>query len=1040
MAGSKDEANVVLNFKADGAVELAKTVKELNTVMNTSAKEYRAHIAAMGDDATAADKLEAKQKKLSAQFDAAKKRTQLLTDQYETMKNSGTATSNELAKMQGKVLDAQRAESSLGNQLNKVNDELSDNGKSALDAKEKLNGLQTEGTQLEAKQKALTSAIKLENAELGDNASESEKTATSQRQLSQQIELAKKVVANLEEQLRQTKTAYGENSTEATQMAAKLDNAKTSVVDLENKLDSLGDSGKDAGDGMEELNKKVDANNLMEAGDALSGVGDKAKEMGGSVIEAAMDYSDGQAKMQASMGGTSKAAKDAMGVVKEVMSKGVVESVDEAVDAVSDVKTAFGDLDDTQLAKLTDQVTTLAKRTGSDYGDVLKSVSQLQKNMGLSGKEALNVVAKGMQDGNNRADDYLDTLDEYAPTFKDAGISAKGMVNIITKGMQAGAFNTDKVADAVKEFNLRLHSGDYSDVMKQFGKSTVAVFQEFKKGKATTKDVMEAVGKSLDGMPAGKAKKAVQDLGTQFEDLGQAPSAALLKAATGVEKIDGAAAKATKHTNSENLKGALNDLSGSFATIVEGLTPVVTGIANLIKSISSAPAPVRTLILALAGIVAGLTAIAPAVISAKGVFSALSPIITALGSGGFGILKTALTAVVSGFGGLISAIAPFMPVILAVGAAITALVLIIKNWGSISKWLEGVWNSLKETTSNAWDAIKAKITEVLNGIKSGVTGAWNAVKNATSSAWNAVKTTTSNVWNSIKSAIASVYNAIKSGIKSAWDSIKNTTKSAWNAVKSTTSSVWNSIKSAIAKVYNAIKSGVKSAWNSIKSTTSSVFNSVKSTASSTWNGIKSAISRVYNAIKSGVKSAWNAIKSTTSSVFNGIKSVATSVWNSIKNAMINPIKSAANTISGVINRIKGWFSGLHLRFPRIEMPPLPHFSLNGSFSLKPPSVPHLSVDWYAKGGIFTQPTVFANAQGGFNGYGDAGPEAALPLNEETLGGIGEGIAKAMGGRSTQPIYLQIDGRTFANIVGPYVSGYMSQQDATSGFSRGRRNF
>ena len=70
MAG-KDEANVVLRFKADGAIELSKTVKELNGVMNTAAKEYCAQIAAMGDSASATEKLAAKQKKLEDQFAAA---------------------------------------------------------------------------------------------------------------------------------------------------------------------------------------------------------------------------------------------------------------------------------------------------------------------------------------------------------------------------------------------------------------------------------------------------------------------------------------------------------------------------------------------------------------------------------------------------------------------------------------------------------------------------------------------------------------------------------------------------------------------------------------------------------------------------------------------------------------------------------------------------------------------------------------------------------------------------------------------------------
>lgn len=51
---------------------------------------------------------------------------------------------------------------------------------------------------------------------------------------------------------------------------------------------------------------------------------------------------------------------------------------------------------------------------------------------------------------------------------------------------------------------------------------------------------------------------------------------------------------------------------------------------------------------------------------------------------------------------------------------------------------------------------------------------------------------------------------------------------------------------------------------------------------------------------------------------------------------------------------------------------LPHFLLTGDFSLNPPSVPRLSVDWYAKGGIFNRPSII--------GVGEAGTEAVLPIN------------------------------------------------------------
>ena len=58
-------------------------------------------------------------------------------------------------------------------------------------------------------------------------------------------------------------------------------------------------------------------------------------------------------------------------------------------------------------------------------------------------------------------------------------------------------------------------------------------------------------------------------------------------------------------------------------------------------------------------------------------------------------------------------------------------------------------------------------------------------------------------------------------------------------------------------------------------------------------------------------------------------------------------------------------------------------------------LPKIGVDWFAKGGILTKPTVFGQNGNSLMVGGEAGKEAILPLNRETLGGIGEGIAATM---------------------------------------------
>ena len=213
-------------------------------------------------------------------------------------------------------------------------------------------------------------------------------------------------------------------------------------------------------------------------------------------------------------------------------------------------------------------------------------------------------------------------------------------------------------------------------------------------------------------------------------------------------------------------------------------------------------------------------------------------------------------------------------------------------------------------------------------------------------------------------------------ITNVWNAIKNTVSTVINAVAGVISTVMGTIKNVISTVWTAISTKISTVLNTIKTVVSTVFNAIKSVASTVWNGIKSAISTVVDGIKSKVSSVFNAVKSTVTSVFNGIKSTTASVWNGIKSAIITPIEAAKNTIKGIVDKITGFFSGMKISLPHIK---LPHFSISGKLSIAPPSVPHLSIDWYKEGGIMTRPTLF-----GMNGMnlmagGEAGAEAILPL-------------------------------------------------------------
>ena len=138
-----------------------------------------------------------------------------------------------------------------------------------------------------------------------------------------------------------------------------------------------------------------------------------------------------------------------------------------------------------------------------------------------------------------------------------------------------------------------------------------------------------------------------------------------------------------------------------------------------------------------------------------------------------------------------------------------------------------------------------------------------------------------------------------------------------------------------------------------------------------WDKIKEKCAQ----IKDWIVEKWTALKDKLKSIGEGIK-----------NAITKPIEKAKDIIKGIIEKIKGFFSNFKIKLPKIKMP---------HFTIEPPDwhlsdlldgvIPHLGIDWYAKGGIFDKPSVI--------GVGEAGPEAVLPI--DALNGMMNNMADSI---------------------------------------------
>lgn len=268
--------------------------------------------------------------------------------------------------------------------------------------------------------------------------------------------------------------------------------------------------------------------------------------------------------------------------------------------------------------------------------------------------------------------------------------------------------------------------------------------------------------------------------------------------------------------------------------------------------------------------------------------------------------------------------------------------------------------------------ILSVIFETIVGTLGNIEVAWQAV-------WGVVSSVFMAVWEAISAAaemfmgvIQGVIDAVSAGISGDWEGV-------WRGIGEVFSSIVNGILRLGANIFNALATTVSSIITGLFNTFSGIMRNIYNVASSIWNNIKSTVSNVANSLVSGVVGT-----------FNGFVSTVTGIFDKAAYAITHPMETAKSAIKGIVDAIKGFFTGFKIQIPHIK---LPHFSIKPSGwqigDLLEGKIPSLGIDWYAKGGEFNSPAII--------GVGEAGRETVLPLsNPRTMRNVGEAIAEAGG--------------------------------------------
>lgn len=727
---------------------------------------------------------------------------------------------------------------------------------------------------------------------------------------------------------------------------------------LQNLIEELNRAGDAAEDTAEDISGIAEATKgaaIMEAADQLSAVGDKIQDIGDKAFTAFSDTENAVTKVNAYFGETGKAAEQSASVIKSVYEAGVGESMDSVADAVLMVKKNLGELSDTDLTNLTQQAITLEELYGIDMNETLRGVNSLMQQYGMTAQEAMDYIVKGTQNGLDKTNELGDNLSEYAGKFEQAGYSASEYFQLLDNGLKNGAYNLDKVNDAINEVTTRLVDGTIGDSIGSFSTKTQELFTSWQNGGATQKEVIDSIVADIGNCTNQQEalNLAALAFGTMAEDGNLKFITSLTSVGSTYDSVSGSAQNMFDQTttpmqemesNTRKLQQALVPLGAKMAELANAILPPLVAVISAIGGwFEKLPGPVQNFVVILGALLAAFTALTP-------VIAAMSVAVGALN---------------------ISQL-PIIGIIAAVAAAIVGIIAIVQNWGAITEWFGNLWTTICNGIGQMVETLK----QWFLGLWTHLQSVWDGICNVVQTAVMLLGSILQAAFDIITLPFRLIWENCKEAVTAAWSGIKSVVSSAIKAISSVISSVMNTIRTVISTVWTAISTTVSNAVNTVKNVVTSVFNAIKSVASSVWNSIKSVIGSVVDGIKSKVSSVFNALKSTVSSVFNGIKSVATSVWNGIKNAITTPIEAAKNKVKSVVDAIKGFFSGMKLSLPHIK---LPHFKVSGKLSLSPPSVPHLSIDWYKEGGIMARPTVFGMNGSSLMAGGEAGKEAILPL-------------------------------------------------------------
>lgn len=202
------------------------------------------------------------------------------------------------------------------------------------------------------------------------------------------------------------------------------------------------------------------------------------------------------------------------------------------------------------------------------------------------------------------------------------------------------------------------------------------------------------------------------------------------------------------------------------------------------------------------------------------------------------------------------------------------------------------------------------------------------------------------------------------------------------------------------------------------------------------DGIRTSSGEIENAVGDAINEAAENADTKSERIPDAVGDAMDEAKAEIQNAKLpdamrdtmDGVKSEVTTaMSGALTEVQSYISqmsaalGVTIKGPNVQVP---HFNVSGAFNLQQGTVPTVGVSWWAKGGVFTRPTIF-NTPYGLHGVGEAGHEAVMPI--ETLRDyISDAIESGSNGTDVN-VYMTVNGAEDPAAWGAELARELKQQ-------------